>query len=211
MIFFDFLAFSFIIKIVKNSHQIQLFFEPVEFFRHLVTNAIESQRVSINEEAEYYLVMLLSHFMQSETMRQSEKDPLAIKLQKAMTASKIEKIQLLKQMGDFSLYISGFFSDSLKRKLVDIDYYIAMGETAYQSLSRNLNQEALQTLYQDLCTRFGIYVDILSEVSENTFLHTNRDILRTYEKWLMTRSVRLSKLLRKEGLLLDPHFFNKPQ
>mgnify|MGYP002137355912 CR=1 FL=1 len=42
----------------------------------------------------------------------------------------------MRAMGDFSLYIAGFFSDSLKRKLVDVDYYIGMGGAAYENAAR---------------------------------------------------------------------------
>ena len=38
----------------------------------------------------------------------------------------------LKQIGDVSLFVSGFFSDSLRRKLVDVDYYVSIGGVAYQ-------------------------------------------------------------------------------
>ena len=134
-------------------------------------------------------------------MQKSAQDPLAIQLQKALLSSTHERIQLLKELGDFSLYISGFFSDSLNRKLVDIDYYIAMGGVAYNNLSHTVpTLSALQATFKDLAHRFGTFVDILAEVSDSAFVHTHRDVLRLYEKWLKTRSERLAELLKKEGL-----------
>jgi len=165
----------------KDKH-IELYSEPVEFFRNLVTTATQNQNIAIQQETEFYLVTLLTQFMQGDSLKQSEEDPLAIQLHKAMEANKIEQIRVLKDLGDFSLYISGFFPDSLKRKLIDIDYYMAMGGIAYHRLSSTLAQEALQSLYKDLCERFGIYVDILSEISDHAFSHTDKDILRLYEK-----------------------------
>ena len=39
--------------------------------------------------------------------------------------------QILRRLGDVALFISGVFSRSLKRRVVDVDYYIAMGGGAY--------------------------------------------------------------------------------
>src|SRR3989338_10348431 len=186
---------------MKKTLQVSLFEKPVEFFRKLVLEASQNQNVLLQEEAEYYLVSLLTHYMKTDVMRQTGEDPLAIKLHKAMIATRIQQVQILKELGDFSLYIAGFFSDSLRRKLVDIDYYMGMGETAYHQLSTTMAQEALQGLYKDLCNRFGTYVDILAEISDQTFSHTSQDLLRLYEKWLLTKSGRLSKLLQKEGIV----------
>ncbi len=185
----------------KSPHTIHVFSEPLEFFRHGVTTAIENQKVEVTEDVEYYLVSLLTKYMEIEKMQKSAQDPLAIQLQKALISSTYERIQLLKELGDFSLYISGFFSDSLNRKLVDIDYYMAMGGVAYHKLSDTVAATSvLQTIFKDLAWRFGTFVDILAEVSDSAFVHTHRDVLRLYEKWLKTKSERLAELLKKEGL-----------
>lgn len=185
---------------MKKDQEICVFTQPIEFFRHLVTTAIENQKVTLEADVEYYLVSLLSQYMQIETMKKSEESPLAIKLHKALVATPSEKLQILKEVGDFSLYIAGFFSDSLNRKIVGIDYYMAMGGSAYLKLSHAFPHQSLQSLYRDLCERFGTCVDILSEVSDKTFLSTNKDLLRLYEKWLKTKSVRVAELLKKAGI-----------
>ena len=48
----------------------------------------------------------------------------------------LEQRARLRYLGDFSLFTSGFFSDSLSRRAVDVDYYVSMGEFAYGSLGR---------------------------------------------------------------------------
>ena len=185
----------------KSLHTIHIFSEPLEFFRHLVTTAIGNQKVEVTQDLEYYLVSLLTKYMEIEKMQKSSQDPLAIQFQKALISGPHERIQILKELGDFSLYISGFFSDSLNRKLVDIDYYMAMGGVAYHKLSDTVQTTSvLQTIFRDLALRFGTFVDILAEVSDSAFVHTHRDVLRLYEKWLKTKSERLAELLKKEGL-----------
>jgi len=187
-------------KITEIKGQVSIFTEPLEFFRELVLGALKNQNVNVNEDIEYYLVSLLTKYLSVEAMQKSEQDPLAIQLHKAMISGTQEQIQLLKELGDFSLYISGFFSDSLNRKLVDVDYYIAMGGVAYKRLSEVFEKSVLKAMFEDLGSRFLTYTDILAEVSDTTFTHTHRDILRLYEKWLKTRSERVASLLKKEGL-----------
>ena len=80
---------------------------------------------------ECYLVNLLADFTKSPP----DDQPLALKLAAAVS-SPDERVRQLKDVGDTSLYVSGFFADSLQRKLVDVDYYIQMGGAAYGELAR---------------------------------------------------------------------------
>ena len=95
----------------------------------------------------------------------------------------------LKQIGDFSLFISGFFADSLHRKLVDVDYYVSIGGTAYTALSR-YETDTFSPVFAELAEKFIRFVDVLSEVSERASLCSNADLLRLYERWLKTGSRR---------------------
>ena len=194
-----------------KTKSIQLFSQPVEFFRTQVTKAIKNQKLQVSYETEFYLVSLLAQFMPTQIFQKSTELPLAIALHKAMSSNKAARILLLRELGDFSLYISGFFPDSLQRSLVDVDYYIAMGESAYLKLSYEAQPSTLITTFRDLCEHFITYVDILGEVSDSAFFHTSQDILRTYEKWIKTKSQRLEQLLRTEGVSLDPALYKKSQ
>ena len=44
------------------------------------------------------------------------------------------------RLGDVSLFIAGFFARSFARKLIDVDYHIAMGGNAYSSLADTLQR-----------------------------------------------------------------------
>jgi hypothetical protein len=100
---------------------------------------------------------------------------------------------------DRSLFISGFFSDSLKRSLADVDYYMALGARAYQWLGEE--DDVLRPVFLDLGQRFVSFVDVFSEVSERSALMSNNDLLRLYEKWLRTRSRRDEELLAERGIV----------
>ena len=80
-----------------------------------------------------------------------------------------ERVRQLKDVGDTSLYVSGFFADSLQRKLVDVDYYIQMGGAAYASWrassAATRNSAVFGEVYDELGTKFPRFVDVFAEVS----------------------------------------------
>ncbi len=96
--------------------------------------------------------------------------------------------------------MSGFFSDSLKRTAVDIDYYKSMGEYAYGSLSRS-DEDAFATVFGELSRKFVGFVDVFADISERTTLASATDVLRLYERWLRTGSERDGQKLVERGIL----------
>jgi len=172
---------------------------PTEFFRELVETAMQNQRVSAHELTSFYVVNLLTGFVQSDT-RQHDDEPLGTRLARALQTAGVAQRDGLRRVGDKSLFISGFFSDSLNRSLVDVDYYIQLGECAYRSLARN-GDHALGDVFDELSDKFTTFVDVLGEVSERTALSSNADVLRLYEKWLRTKSRRSGDLLASRGIV----------
>ena len=74
---------------------------------------------------------LLAEFSDADEAFDEADRPLALIYGKAMEKAGPERFRILKKLGDYALYISGYFSDSLQGKAVDVDYYIAMGSNAY--------------------------------------------------------------------------------
>ena len=103
-----------------------------------------------------------------------------------------------------SLFIAGFFARSFARKLIDIDYHIAMGGNAYSSLAdtmqRSVSGRSIAAIYAQLAQKFQRLVDALNEVSEMSYRHTDADILRLYEIWMKTGSPRAHGLLNRLGV-----------
>ena len=171
---------------------------PIEHFKELVSSAIRHQKVQTNELAEFYLSNLLADFVNQERLSE---EPLAITFMKALEMKKESQGIVMKHLGDLSLFVSGYFSDSLKRKIVDIDYYILMGVTSYGYLA-DLHKEktTLASLFEELANKFRAFVDVLSEVSERCGLVSDKDILRLYERWLKTKSKHTENLLKNLGI-----------
>lgn len=106
-------------------------------------------------------------------------------------------------LGDFSLFISGFYSDSLRRRAVDLDYYVSMGEYAYSSLAAR-GEDAFGEVYAELGRKFVPFMDVLTDISERTGNTSAQDVLRLYERWLRTGSSRTGKQLAERGIAPNP-------
>jgi hypothetical protein len=176
---------------------------PVEYFKEMIEAALEHQQVETEELTAFYLVNLLSRFAFGDSPApRTEERPLGLQLIEALDSGGVIRNALLRNVGDRSLFISGFFSDSLKRSLADVDYYVALGARAYQSLGEEDDvDDVLRPVFTELGRRFVSYVDVLSEVSERSALMSNNDLLRLYEKWLRTRSRRDGELLAARGIV----------
>src|SRR5438128_10693647 len=111
-----------------------------EFFRELLSLAIENQRARVHQATELYLANLLSGFLQTEALPVREEDgslqrrPLALLFKEALEEEGAARAQALRRLGDTSLFVSGMFSESLSSSLVDVGYAIAMGSRAYDAL-----------------------------------------------------------------------------
>jgi hypothetical protein len=75
-----------------------------------------------------------------------------------------------------------------------------MGEYAYGSLSRR-DEDAFSDVFAELSRRFVAYMDVLADISERTAGASCNDVLRLYEKFLRTGSVRDGKKLIDKGIV----------
>jgi len=181
-----------------------------EFFRDAFHAATERQNLEIEEQSEQYVVNLLTMFSRADALYEKTPEglrirPLAHMLAEALDApSSAARQRALQRLGDVSLFIAGFFARSFARKLVDIDYHIAMGGNAYGSLAdsmqRSGSSRAIGAIYAELAQKFQRLVDALNEVSEMSYVHSDADILRLYEIWMKTGSARAHGLLNRLGV-----------
>ncbi len=172
---------------------------PTEYFRGLVESAMQNQHLSAREVTSFYIVNLLEGFIHLERSPAADDRPLAVRLAQALQTAGVAQRDGLRKVGDLSLFISGFFSDSLNRRIVDVDYYIQLGERAYGSLARR--DDRFGDVFDELAEKFTAFVDVLGEVSERTTMTSDADLLRLYEKWLRTGSRRSGGLLAARGIV----------
>ena len=182
-----------------------------DYFRRSVEDVIDNRGVDMDPHAAHYVVNLITSFSRSEALYEDDGEsyglkPLALMLADAANANSVEeRSQSLQRIGDVSLFVSGFFSHSLARTAVDIDYYISMGGNAYAVLSEEVRGtfrgNAFAPIYQELSEKFLVLIDILNEVRDSKRIDSDVDLLRTYQQWQKTGSRRCEKLLRKQGVV----------
>lgn len=190
-------------RVISEQH-------PREFFRDALQDAIFKHGVKTHHETTLYLCELLTGFIQADNLFDQTPDGVQLKplvgiYGEALEARSIEeRDRLLRRLGDVALLISGLFPQSLSRSLVDVDYYINMGGSAYAYLadsSRAASQNlAYRIIFEELSRHFAGFVDVLAEVGDRTHLANDSDVLRLYEIWLSSGSQNASAKLKELGI-----------
>jgi hypothetical protein len=179
-----------------------------DYFRQMLSLALENQRATVQQATELYLANLLGGFVQTESLLVREGDgtlqqkPLALLLKEALEAQETaERARLLRRLGDTSLFVSGMFGEYLSRSVVDVDYYIEMGGRAYDALGEVAARHGRErSVWDELSEKFSRLVEVLNEVAERTLLSSDTGLLRLYDKWMKTGSARVALLLREQGV-----------
>lgn len=185
-----------------------------EFFQAEVVQTTSELRKDVPADTQIYLANLLARFASSDSVfvpmeGRKELEPLAFVLKRAVEAEdEAGRVRELKHLGDIALYTSGFFSDRIERRGVEVDYYIEMGGMAYRNVSDLAGHRSIaagfRDLYAKLSRHFADLVTVLWELAERSRMTTARGLLELYQKWEQTGSDRLRRKLVRQGLILAP-------
>ncbi len=181
------------------------------FFHQSLKDAAEIQRLRADDAILAYLTHLLTDYARSDRFFDRTPDgmmrrPLVDIYKQANEAESGDERELcLQRLGDLALFVSGILPDSLERSLVDVDYYIAMGASAYGYLSdrggRGGRVRALREVFDQLSRRFTDYVDLLAETVEQGQSPRQPDLMRLHDLWSRTGSRRLGRKLVEYGVM----------
>lgn len=178
------------------------------YFRDGLNEAAKNQKVELDDPTREYLVQLLTSFsgrdaLVTDDLEDLMSEPIGIQVLKAMQGPATKRFQTLKQIGDYSLYVTGFFSDSITRSLNDEKYFIDLGVGAYRgaasALTKGGEENPFRRLLNDLGARFVNFVDLLNDVSERCF-NREQDVLRLYDRFTATGSPRVAARLAQMGV-----------
>jgi len=182
-----------------------------EFFHDSVQQALQNQHVQVEAQTEHYLVTVLTRFARSDEYFDGAgssrgQRPLANLLADALEAPEpAQRRERMQRLGDISLFMAGFFAQSFARRLVDVDYCIAMGGRAYGSLAESwrggVRGAVFSMLFAELAAKFQRLVDVLNEVADTARPASDQDVLRLNEVWLKTSSPRARRLLQQRGVV----------
>ncbi len=192
-----------------SGPQITLGDDPlIEYFDESVGEAIEHQRVDLDPDMRAYLVNVLTTFSARHALRTDDDQdlldqPVGLQVVKALSAAPGRRFSLLRQVGDYSLYLTGFFGETVDRGMMDRGYYVEVGAGAYRRAAGALvaggPDNPFRDLFYGLSRRFGELVGLVEEVSERCFGHDN-DVLRLYDRYVATGSERLASRLTRLGV-----------
>ena len=179
------------------------------FFWERLGAALKEHRVETAVETEHYLVQLLADFATHPV----DDEPLALKLLAAKEAPPLERRRQLRQIGDTSLFVSGFWSESFARRIVDVDYYIGVGGSAYGQLAAGdgWTKDRMGKVFEELADKFGRFVTVLETLSRWARpTNSPQDVVKLYERYRSTGSSWAANKLAALGVLVgDPN--GKPQ
>jgi hypothetical protein len=181
-----------------------------EYFKESLSSALSRQKVKAEQDTVFYVVNLLAWYVRAENLfpqnsANAGPQPLALTYADAVEAkTPEERDAALRRLGDVALVVAGLFAASFSRKLVDIDYYIAMGGSAYGMLSEqtsgSVRARTFAAIFGELSVKFQAFVEALAIVGDNTPMGSQTDILRLYEIWLRTGSAYAAERLRQLGI-----------
>jgi hypothetical protein len=191
-----------------------------EYFREALGAAMKKTAVHITDEVQAYVVNLLAEFARAENVYagtdRGERPVLADLLNRAQEAEQAEAVRIYKHMGDSTLYLTGFFTESVERELVSRDYYVSMGGTAYASVAGLMRPTAASSsaLFAELSDRFPELVDLLCAMS----LHGERNapvadvsVLSLVERYRRTGNREILDALARQGVVLRPGLWVEPE
>lgn len=116
----------------------------------LVNEAQAATRLVLNENTESYLVFLLMRFSQGPKLIESI---VALDFLDSMRKSRVQQIELLRDVGDKSLLFCGLFPGMAEKRHVSLNYFSDMGQAAYLTVGE-LNQSGTADLYFQLSAQF---------------------------------------------------------
>lgn len=186
-----------------------LFVSSKEYFEEVVKEGLARRNLKTNPAVNRYLVDLLQYYLDARNLYETDSDgagprqhqTLAEMYLKANIAEPAERVEQLKKLGDRTLYISGFFGDSLQRKIVDVDYYAELGCAAYESLSKVAKEDTVAQVYKTFSRRYFDFVDVLGYISQKSFIQSDASILRLYDRYLRTGSELAREKLIEMGVV----------
>lgn len=182
-----------------KSTKLHVLSSSQDYFTEVIENAVDKRKIQVSPLTAQYLVGLLNTYVVADNL--NIKSTLAEALLSASLADGLARREQLKRLGDTSLYVSGFFGDSLRRKIIDIDYYAEIGGAAYGTLASEIDIDIHAQVYKDFSVRFLEYVDLLTYISQSSLVQSNTDLLRLYERYVKTGSEMAREQLAEKGLI----------
>jgi len=182
---------------------------PRALFAELVAGAVAEIGPRPSPMATTYLIELLDERVRApEPRSRAGTELLTEALLAARLAEGAERIARLHGLGDRSLFLAGFFGDSLHRGLASRCTCAEVGRTAYAELSgalaSTLAEQTWPRLFEELADRFRDFADVLSEVCERVCPGRSDALVGLYRRYVESASEGDRRRLLRRGHNLPP-------
>ncbi|MAZ43660.1 MAG: hypothetical protein CMF48_00580 [Legionellales bacterium] len=169
---------------------------PLLTWQNAVQEAQNDAQIRLNEDLESYLVFLLMRFMRRPDMAQS-----VCGLEFLQAHQAFDHHLAFREVGDKCLLFSGLFPAVALRRRVSVQYYIALGQSAYNTLAQQTSKEG--ALFGTLAEEFVTLRDVLCCLRKEANEKLKEDLLSTLSLWHENQSqLALAAIEDKLG---DPH------
>lgn len=165
---------------------------------------------------QYVLGLLTDSALGSSPVDHATGAPLAVQLADALHSARAVRFERLRRLGDGVLLLGGLYQPHLVRSGLDDGYVTGIGKRAYRlaaavvegpsalELSAPQAQPRADIL-AELAASFGQLMLFLRDVADTMAvraMRTSEDMVCLLERWLLSRSDYLGRMLRAEGVPL---------
>lgn len=169
-------------KLLLNSTPLALWYD-------IIHDAETKCSIPLHEDLESYLVFLLIRYIDKPELM---KEVIATQFLQSLKLPKAERELALQEIGDKCLLVSGLFPSLATKRLVKISYFVNLGKTAYDGISKKQND-----LYYSLAKRFVSLMDILQSIRLYSEKYPDLLPLEAYDLWNQTGSKRALSVLKE--------------
>ncbi|MGE3610779.1 MAG: hypothetical protein AB7I27_14400 [Bacteriovoracaceae bacterium] len=136
---------------------------------------------------------LSDHFFEINDGKVREK-VLGVKLLEATQLTREEQKRVYKEVGDMSLLVCGYFSESVNKKIVDLNYYAQLGKMAYSNLNHVMpNFMDIPSFYNVLATSFESITTLMTILANKS--RRGEDYNLVFKKILNDENVTEKELM----------------
>lgn len=181
------------------------------YFFTSLQQALFVRRIETLPAVEICLVDILEKFVltdklfdEANSSGKKTRETLAEMMLRASVLPSRQRVDLLRKLGDSALYVSGYFGPSLQRKVIDIDYYINMGTSAYGSLAKEIEDDTFARAYTEISMKFTEFVDVFTLMSQRSLEpQSGPDVFRQMDVYSKTGSTLILEQLNEQGIFPD--------
>jgi len=176
------------------------------FFSEAVSAAAQEQGYDATFDSKAYVTALLTDYAAPRGAKDFLRQPMGVSLLVALQSHAADRFNKLRAVGDEALLVSGFFSDHLRQRGLEISYATGLGAVAYENASqvlRRFNTHGGSDVFSELSHKFEMFAKLLQVVADSLHAQAARgpvSLLELYERWRRSGSAKIGEALLRRGI-----------